>query len=120
MINSYAGKTGGVTVKLKDLRGVYSYVKQGVHYYVKNPDSSGVDIDLGNESAFSELDNEKLDRLRITNYDPAILKNYHGQDRHVYSIARDALKADVIISLPKPKTHRKAGLTEETSTLMRQ
>ena len=48
MINSYAGKTGGVTVKLKDLRGVYSYVKQGVHYYVKNPDSSGVDIDLGN------------------------------------------------------------------------
>ena len=41
MIASYGGKTGGVSLKLKDLRGLYSYVKQGVHYYVKNPDSSG-------------------------------------------------------------------------------
>ena len=31
-ISPYAGKTGGVIVKLKDLRGVYSYVKQGMYF----------------------------------------------------------------------------------------
>ena len=111
MMDSYAGNTGGVSLSIKDLRSIYSYVKQGVHYYVENDDAPGVDIDLGSESAFSDLDQQRLDALRITNYDPAILRNYHGQDRHIYSVARDVLEADVIISLPKPKTHRKAGCT---------
>lgn len=111
MIESYSGKAGSVSVRLKDLRSIYSCVKHGAHYYTENPDSPGIDIDLGTESAFYGLDDKKVSRLRIPNYDPAILKGFHGQDRHIYSISRDALEADVIISVPKPKTHRKAGLT---------
>ena len=111
MTASYSGRTGGVSVALKDLRGVYSCVKHGAHYYVNNPESSGINIDLGTQSAFSDIDASRMSRLRVTNYDPAILKSCHGKDKHVYSIARDVIEADVIISLPKPKTHRKAGLT---------
>jgi hypothetical protein len=35
----------------------------------------------------------------------------HAPGRHQYLIARDVLEADVIINLPKLKTHKKAGVT---------
>ena len=111
LVDSYLGRTENVIIELKDLRGIYSCVKRGVHYYTENMNSPGVDIDLGDASMFAGSDTSKLNRLRITNYDPSILKNYHNSSRHVYSISRDVLEADVIISLPKPKTHRKAGVT---------
>lgn len=111
MIDSYRDRTGNVIIELKDLRGVHSYVKNGVHYYAENEASRGVNISLGSTSLFAGERADRLERLRITNYAPAILKSYHDSERHIYSISREVLEADVIISLPKPKTHRKAGLT---------
>jgi hypothetical protein len=35
----------------------------------------------------------------------------HGPGRHQYLVARDVIDADVIINLPKLKTHKKAGVT---------
>ncbi len=35
----------------------------------------------------------------------------HGNGRHRYLVARDVLDADVVINLPKLKTHKKAGIT---------
>src|SRR5687768_17691117 len=35
----------------------------------------------------------------------------HGKGRHRYLVAKDVLDADVVINLPKLKTHRKAGVT---------
>src|SRR5687768_999872 len=35
----------------------------------------------------------------------------HGKGRHRYLVAKDVLDADVVINLPKLKTHRKAGIT---------
>ena len=49
--------------------------------------------------------------FRVTGYDPDILKQHHYPGTHRYLIARDIIDADVVISLPKLKTHKKAGVT---------
>ena len=49
--------------------------------------------------------------MRITNYDYHEVNRHHRGDRHEYCISEACLSADVIINLPKPKTHRKAGYT---------
>jgi hypothetical protein len=44
-------------------------------------------------------------------YNPDLLKRTHGLGKHQYLIAREAIEADVVINVPKLKTHRKAGIT---------
>lgn len=39
------------------------------------------------------------------------INTFHCEERHDYIIAREILEADCIINLPKPKTHRFAGIT---------
>jgi uncharacterized protein (DUF362 family) len=51
------------------------------------------------------------ERFRVTSYDPAAMREHHAAGRHEYLIARAVLTADVVINVPKLKTHRKAGLT---------
>jgi uncharacterized protein (DUF362 family) len=54
---------------------------------------------------------ERDGRFRVTCYDPAAMNRYHGGGRHRYIVANSLLEADVVINLPKLKTHQKAGLT---------
>jgi hypothetical protein len=44
-------------------------------------------------------------------YDPELMHRTHSLGKHQYLIARDVIEADVVINLPKLKTHKKAGLT---------
>jgi uncharacterized protein (DUF362 family) len=57
-------------------------------------------------------------RFRVTMYDPRLLAGRHFPGRHQYLIAREALEADVILNLPKLKTHRKAGITGSLKNLV--
>ena len=66
---------------------------------------------MGMESEFSSEDSGTLEKLRITNYDPAILKQHHTENKHEYYISDYLLNADCVINMPKPKSHRKAGVT---------
>ena len=50
-------------------------------------------------------------RFRVTEYDPRIMSAKHNESLHRYCFHKVALEADVVINLPKIKTHRKAGLT---------
>ena len=74
-------------------------------------------IDLGRDSLFAELD-PKHPKLRVTSYDPSVMKEHHNQQVHEYLIAKSVLAADVVINLPKPKTHRKAGITGAMKNLV--
>jgi hypothetical protein len=40
-----------------------------------------------------------------------LLAKTHSPGRHQYLVARDIIEADVVINLPKLKTHKKAGVT---------
>jgi uncharacterized protein (DUF362 family) len=67
-------------------------------------------FDLGSRSLLEPVTGRGA-AFRVTQYDPAQLVRTHGPGRHQYLIARDVIEADVIVNLPKLKTHKKAGLT---------
>lgn len=101
----------GVDISLVDLRGLHSVatpigLKQKFNNHVR-----GTVIDLGQSSSFANLSHERIDSLRITNYDPRELKRHHTDYKHEYYISSELLEANVVVNLPKAKTHRKAGVT---------
>jgi uncharacterized protein (DUF362 family) len=67
-------------------------------------------FDLGRDSLLEPVSTSD-NRFRITCYDPDILKQHHLQGKHCYLLCREPFEADVIINMPKLKTHKKAGLT---------
>lgn len=69
-----------------------------------------VAVDLKKESLHCSRD-RFYKRYRVTNYDYRRMREYHNPQHHIYLIRKEILEADVVINLPKPKTHRKAGFT---------
>lgn len=66
--------------------------------------------DLGSRSRLEEITTSET-RFRVTMYDPDLLEQRHRPGRHQYLVAREVIDADVVINVPKLKTHKKAGLT---------
>ncbi|MGH9370062.1 MAG: DUF362 domain-containing protein, partial [Vicinamibacterales bacterium] len=67
-------------------------------------------FDLGTDSLLEPVTTSRAS-FRVTQYDPAKLARCHLPGRHQYLIARAILDADVVVNLPKLKTHKKAGVT---------
>lgn len=103
-------KNAGEFINFVDLRNYRSKRINGNVIEVKLPTHyKGKVINLGKESYFYNDSSEG--KLRITNYDYRIVNSHHTGERNEYCISEACLAADVIINLPKPKTHRKAGYT---------
>ena len=67
-------------------------------------------VDLGDESLFRPVNNYS-NRFRVTNYDPKLMPLHHNERKNEYLVSGSILNADTVVSLPKIKTHRKAGIT---------
>jgi uncharacterized protein (DUF362 family) len=67
-------------------------------------------IDLGRNSAFegSGLDPR---RFRGADYDPGPTTEHHCDGRNEYLLSETVLSADLVVNLPKLKTHKKTGVT---------
>lgn len=67
-------------------------------------------IDLGERSAFhgSGLDPQ---RFRGADYDPGPTSEHHTGGRNEYLLSETVLRADLVVNLPKLKTHKKTGVT---------
>ncbi len=67
-------------------------------------------VDLGDESFFtgSGLD---PDRFRGADYDSGPTAEHHRGGRNAYLLSETVLSADLVINLPKLKTHKKTGVT---------
>lgn len=102
-------------IKLVDFRELRSESKGGIHYSVTDKyEFSGegaLVVDLGDDSEFAGQNKYTYDNIRITNYDPELLKQHHNEKVNEYMVSREILSADVIINMPKPKVHRKGGVT---------
>jgi uncharacterized protein (DUF362 family) len=68
-------------------------------------------VDLGRDSFFASLPAASLARLRFHRSHYTTPVAHHTQERHEYSLPRSVLDADVVINLPKLKTHKKTGVT---------
>lgn len=102
-------KKRGINIEIKDFR---EDITTGFANAVKETaGDSEVIVDLGNESFFAETE-QNIGRYRNGIVDATKMnKFYHTKGHHRYGINKTVLSADVIINLPKPKTHRKAGYT---------
>jgi len=67
-------------------------------------------VDLGPHSAFhgSGLDSS---RFRGADYDSTPTSEHHTGGRHEYLLSETVLSADLVVNLPKLKTHKKTGVT---------
>jgi len=97
---------------LRDFRRTTCEFVDGVRVASENqvPEDQFVLFDLGQDSLLEPITDDR-DSFRVTCYDPRLLAKTHTRGRHQYLIARAIIEADVVINLPKLKTHKKAGVT---------
>lgn len=71
-----------------------------------------VSIDLGANSLLEQLySSDHWPRFRVSEYDERRTEAYHNLGKHIYILNRKVLDSDVIVSIPKLKTHEKVGVT---------
>ena len=75
-----------------------------------------VAFDLGEASEFA--DHPGAGHYYGADYDAGVVNHHHSGGRHEYLIAGCAIKCDVVFSLPKWKTHKKAGITASLKNLV--
>jgi uncharacterized protein (DUF362 family) len=67
-------------------------------------------FDLGERSLLEPI-SDSADRFRVTVYNPDLMRQRHSRGKHQYLVAKEIMEADVVINMPKLKTHAKAGIT---------
>jgi len=108
----------GVPVRVGDLRSLVVRLDRGVvveRTRRRQWETEGVEIDLGADSELADL-RGSLNRLFGSDYDRRVTIGFHhasggAAEKHCYRIAARALEADLVISVPKLKTHKKTGVT---------
>lgn len=106
-------KDKGIEIKIADLRKYsVSTLYRGVLSKPKLIENTlgSVCVDLGKESMHAEKDKAKP-KYKVSDYRMEDTKRYHSNGNHIYEVSRVPIEADVIINVPKPKTHRLAGMT---------
>src|SRR5215471_16672258 len=66
--------------------------------------------DLQGESLLESVTDDNF-AFRVTCYDPHLMAQTHSKGKHRYLIAREVIESNLIVNMPKLKTHKKAGMT---------
>lgn len=108
------GARAGIPLELIDFRRSMVVAEQGDLILEKRRlpgDPSGYRaVNLGLRSYLTPLDSNWR-RYRVTDYAPLEMRAHHNATQHEYLVPNSLLSSDVLINLPKLKTHRKGGLT---------
>lgn len=111
MLEFYQEK--GVSVEVYDLRKYSVGVKVKGVYTMPNKNENGLDsikVNLGKDSLHSDNDT-KEPKYKVEDYEETLTALYHSHGKHMYEVNELVLQADIVVNLPKPKTHRLAGFT---------
>ena len=119
IVNFY--KKNGIKIELIDFRkerAITDLVGRIKGIEKLNGDPRGYTVvDLGKDSLLYDIIDD-YEKFRVTCYNPDLMKEHHNPEKNEYLIANTILEADVIINLPKPKTHRRAGITGAMKNLV--
>ena len=74
-------------------------------------------VDLGTRSTFWESGLDPS-RFRGADYDPGPTGEHHSDGKNEYLLSESVLSADLVINLPKLKTHKKTGVTLSLKNLV--
>lgn len=102
----------GRAIRVKDFRRTVM-VREATRARVAEdlvPLDEFVEVDIGRDSLLEPISAD-AERFRVTMYDPRKMIRNHAPGVHKYLIAGDVLDADLVINVPKLKTHKKAGVT---------
>jgi uncharacterized protein (DUF362 family) len=119
-IQVFYRRNAGFNVEVYDLRSERAHKIDGVivgHESLPGDPAGYVKVNLGRHSAFAEI-NQLCHRLYGSEYDTDEVRRHHHDEVHEYLISRTVLDADVVISLPKLKTHKKTGITVNLKNLV--
>jgi hypothetical protein len=75
------------------------------------------EIHLQADSHLEEI-SDQADRFSIVDHDASFARQYHRPGDHRYLVAQTYLNADLLINLPKWKTHSKTGITAALKNLV--
>lgn len=109
----------GVDFELLDLRREEWMTRDGVivsRRRLPGDPKGSIAFDLGESSAF--VGHRGEGRYYGADYDAGEVNRHHSGGRHEYLIAASAIHCDVLFSLPKLKTHKKAGITVSLKNLV--
>jgi uncharacterized protein (DUF362 family) len=112
-IQEYYWREKGFEVEFLDLRQRYITKRDGIclgEVKLAGDPLGGVCVNLGKHSCFSEHDGLNK-RYYGSSYDIEETNRHHSNGIHEYMVSRSVLEADVFISVPKLKTHKKVGVT---------
>jgi uncharacterized protein (DUF362 family) len=111
-------KKMNIEVSLLDLR---KYWSKGKHFStlsipLTSDPKGGTIIDIGTESLFYNKSN--LEKIYGANYSRQETTSHHWNDIHQYELSNTIMSADVVISVPKLKVHKKVGVTLNAKNLV--
>jgi uncharacterized protein (DUF362 family) len=114
-----AFRAHGVNVAVKDFRRtIHQNGKLGGQSIERGaPVDEFVLCDCGADSVLEAVTSANTE-FRVTMYNPDLLRRAHTRGTHQYLIARDVSDADVVINVPKLKTHKKACITGALKNLV--
>lgn len=104
----------GINVVLHDFRGIRVVIENGIwigEQETNQYQSTGsCEVNLG-KSSLLYRDDSIEPKYHGGGYDSTVTQQHHHGTIHEYKIAKEILTANAVISVPKLKTHKKAGLT---------
>lgn len=110
-IQEFYSKNANFKIEFHDLRKIRCTRENPTQKIDQDGDPLGYTvIDLAAESCHAGRSVD-FKNYRVTDYDPNLMNRCHNRENHQYLISNSLLSADVVINLPKLKTHRKAGFT---------
>jgi uncharacterized protein (DUF362 family) len=98
-----------IPIKIVDFRNEIWENKMALQTKCRS-ESDYILYDLKSSSLLDQLSIQNKE-LRVCDYDPKVTSANHELGIHKYLIAREVIDSDIIINLPKLKTHQKAGIT---------
>jgi uncharacterized protein (DUF362 family) len=96
-------------VRAMDLRGTVLEDSRLVFRRARGERDRGVLLDLGEDSLLEGVRGHR--QFRGIQYSANEMADYHGPGKHVYALSSTVAQSDVLISVPKLKTHEKVGVT---------
>lgn len=106
-----------VPISIRDFRKVIFDSGTNEFGKSKRTDDDYLLFDVGDKSWLEPITDKKI-KFRVTNYDPARMKLSHAQGMHRYCVAKEIFESDIVITMPKTKTHRMACLTNSLKILV--
>lgn len=114
---SSLSKDTGIPISIRDFRKVIFDAHTNVFGHSIRTDDDYLSFDVGEKSWLEPITDSPI-RFRVTNYDPRRMELAHSKGTHRYCIAKEIFESDIVITLPKTKTHRMACLTNSLKILV--